>query len=90
MQKGRLSDVRREALSVAAKKVSSANAYWKSRLFVNEDAAISIFIGKSGVTGATNGIEIKAGDPFTDLMTTSEWYAVAASGTPNLKVVEVE
>jgi len=90
MQKGQLKAIRQEATSTTAKEVSASNPYWKARLFINEDAAISIFLGQEGVSGATNGIELKAGEPFTDTLTTSKWFARAASGTPNLKVVEVE
>jgi hypothetical protein len=57
----------------------------------NTDAAISVFLGGSGVTNTT-GFELKAGQQIGPLAFDSAdapLYAVAASGTPRVDVLAV-
>ena len=74
------------ALSTAAKVVLAKDRARRHATVENLDAAIAVTVGGKGVTAAT-GITLAAGQSI-DLYGGAEVWAVAASGTPNVKVVE--
>lgn len=57
----------------------------------NVDAGITVYIGGSNVTSAgVNGYELLAGDKIAiDLYTTEGLWAVAASGAPSVRILEI-
>lgn len=71
------------SLSTTAQEVVGVNSSRKSTLIRNLDAAITIYIGYTSSVSATNGTELRAGEPMT-LNTTRAIFAIAASGTPRI------
>jgi hypothetical protein len=57
----------------------------------NVDGAITVYLGGSNVTNAgANGYELIAGASIAmDLYAGDELYAVAASGTPSIRILEI-
>lgn len=77
------------ALSTTAEIVAAADQLRHSCTVKNLDAAIIIYVGPAGVTSA-NGMSVAAGASIM-LKTTGPVYAVAASGTPTVAILnEVE
>lgn len=81
--------------AVTASKLCAARTGRKSLIIKNHDAAIVVTIGSSSVTatGATGGVQLKANDQLTlaDPLSTlpqEEFWAIAASGTPIVGVIE--
>lgn len=62
----------------------------RNRLHIkNADGAIVIYIGPTSGVSAANGYPLAPGAEFIDVDSTSAWYAIAASGTPSLRTLEV-
>lgn len=89
---------RLEALSTTAEAIvdQTALAYTTSttpyRVAIkNMDGAISVYLGGSNVTSAgANGYELPFGATISlDLYTGDVLWAVAASGTPNIRILEI-
>lgn len=59
--------------------------------FRNNDASASIYVGGSGVTssGASKGLEVKAGEVYWDAKSPFALYGVTASGTVGIGGSEV-
>lgn len=74
------------ALSTAAKVVLAKDRSRRHATVENAHASIAVTVGGKGVTAAT-GITLAAGQSI-DLYGGCEVWAVAASGTPDVKVVE--
>lgn len=52
------------------------------------DAAVSVFLGGTGVTTST-GVEVKAGESLTvELNRSEELYGIVSSGTVDVEVLE--
>lgn len=75
-----------QTLSTSAALVSGGSSSRGTVLVRNLDASISIYVGSAGVTSST-GMLIKAGESIT-IRTSGALYAVAASGTPAVAVLE--
>ena len=75
------------SITTSASKVASANKNRKSITFQNTGSA-TVSLGGSDVTGS-NGYQLAAGGVFTDNATDTEWWAVTASGSSTLHVIEV-
>lgn len=76
------------ALSTTAKRISIKNTSKVRTTIANTDAAISVWIGTSSVA-ANTGILLAAGQKVS-FEGVSEIYAVAASGTPTVTVIETK
>lgn len=76
------------ALSTTAKSVLAVNASRKFCEVKNADTAISVYIGKSSGVSSTNGHLLKAGEAFSFENYGGAVWAVAASGTPTVTVIE--
>lgn len=75
------------ALSTTAEKIASISAGRHRVVVYNIDAAISVYVGPdSGVTAST-GFLVKA-DYAVPFYTKGELWAIAASGTPTVCVME--
>lgn len=75
------------ATSTAAGVAAAARAGRRSVTVKNTDTSITVYLGGSGVTTGT-GLPLLAGESIT-LETAAAVYAIAASGTPALRVVEI-
>lgn len=82
------------ALSTSAEEVASPNARRKRITIKNLDAMILVYVGPDATVDATTGYELAAGDVHASQHTwegasaTGEFYAIAASGTPSIAIVE--
>jgi hypothetical protein len=47
-----------------------------------------VYIGPTSGVTAANGFRIAAGESFSDTESTSAWYAITASGTGDLRVLQ--
>lgn len=74
------------ALSTSATKIANARATRTGILIRNMDESISVYVGPSGVT-STTGMLIQAGESLPASWV-GEWYAIAASGTPRVSVID--
>lgn len=76
------------ALSTTAVQVLAAGAF-ATRIVCNDDAAIVQYVGPAGVTSAgVGGEKVGPGTCWDASKTTAALYMVAASGTPNARVVQ--
>lgn len=74
------------ALSTSEEVILAARADRKRAIIKNLDAAITVYVGPTGVTSG-NGTEIKAGES-TAIYSRGVLYGIAASGTPTISVHE--
>lgn len=74
----------------AAVKIVSANRNRKS-LVIQNTGGQTVYIGDSSVTNSDEGrgYAVFAGTTFVDNATDTEWWAVAASSTNVLHVIEI-
>lgn len=91
-------NARLEALSTTAEEIVPAAALAFTGVNIpyrvaikNVDAAITVYIGGSNVTSAgANGYELLFGEKIAiDLYVTEGLWAVAASGTPSIRILEI-
>jgi hypothetical protein len=77
----------RNTLSTSSEIISAANELRSRILVKNLDASIVVYVGEAtGVTSST-GFPLAAGESVA-LYTTAVVYAIAASGTPAIAIVE--
>ena len=89
-RKGKLQESRLVALNAStATLISDADQHWVSRVIKNVDSTITVYIGTVNVTGSTDGFELKAGQSMTEDVISSKLYGFAASGTPNVNIMEI-
>ena len=89
----RLQGLTTSALSVVSAQTlgwTAANVPYRVAI-KNVDGAITVYLGGSNVTNTgANGYELLFGQTITlDLYIGDELYAVAASGTPNIRLLEL-
>lgn len=75
------------ALSVTASAIAVAFPGRRMAEVKNTDASISVYVGASGVTSSTGHL-LKAGESFVFEDFDGAIYAVAASSTPTVTVIE--
>jgi hypothetical protein len=63
----------------------------RKSLILQNQGSVTVFLGKLGVsqTGATRGYAMAAGTSFTDDASFEAWYAIAASGSAIVHIIEV-
>lgn len=72
----------------SAARVLAANTFRRLALLVNY-GSVTVYLGGPGVT-TSNGIPVLAnGGAYEDVTTVDDWYAVTASGTGDLRILEV-
>lgn len=71
-------------------KLAAVNTNRKTITFQNQ-GSVTVFIGDATVanTGGTTGYALFSGQTFTDNASDGEWWAIAASSTANVHVIEV-
>jgi len=77
------------ALSTNAEEIitaSASGAYYRE--IKNIDAAITIYLGGSTAVTAANGYPLAPGDTFGIVGNPGSVWAIAASGTPSIAIVE--
>lgn len=76
-------------VGVAAALVLAANGNRRAALLRNVGAT-DCYLGKDNTVTSANGFLLKATDPpFMDARSIDAWYAITASGTTTLAVIEV-
>ena len=76
------------ALSTSAERVAVSNQH---RIFLeikNADAAISVYLGADTSVTTSTGHLLKAGEAFAFENMPDEVWAIAASGTPTVTIIE--
>lgn len=76
------------ALSTTAELVLAANSERKYAEVKNTDASIKVYVGPTASVTAANGHEIAAGGAFGWENYIGPIYAIAASATPTVTVIE--
>lgn len=72
----------------SASSIVAANSSRKS-VTIHNAGSVTVYLGgTSGVT-TSNGIPLGAGETLSDDSSTDAWYAITASGTADLRIVEV-
>lgn len=87
MIRGNKETSRAVTVSTTATLLSDTGPRSLARVFYNNGSA-TIFIGKDDVTTA-NGFPVPAGASFTDEFSMDAWYGIVASGTEEMRVLEV-
>ena len=75
------------ALSTNAEVIFAARPTRVRAVVKNLDAAISIYIGAADTVSSTTGLTLLAGESV-EVFTTAAIYAIAASGTPSVGLME--
>jgi len=57
--------------------------------FINRDAAITVYIKAGGTAATTDHIPLAPGAQYVDDYGTSDWFVIAASGTPKVCVTQI-
>lgn len=76
------------SVGTSATLVVSSNANRKELRLVNADSN-PIYIGNNASVTPANGFMLVHGVPFVDERTTDSWYAIVASGSGDLRFVEI-
>lgn len=71
-----------------AASVLAANTSRKSCTIQNV-GTVDVYLGKDNTVTTTNGLKLAAGDTLTDDVSTDAWWGITASGTADLRVLEV-
>lgn len=76
------------ALSTTAEIIFAANSGVTRRIIKNSDASISVAIGTADTVTTSNGFLLKAGEQVIIEGYNGILYAIAASGTPSVSLIE--
>lgn len=57
-------------------------------LMIHNAGAVVVYLGPSGVT-TSSGVPLGVGATLTDTTSVDAWYAITASGTGDLRIIEV-
>lgn len=72
----------------AAASILAANDGRRSALFRNV-GTVAVYLGKDNTVTTVNGFLLDVGDSFEDDRTTSAWWGITASGTGDIRIIEV-
>lgn len=78
--------IARKQPTTAAMLLASANSS-RLTLLIQNIGTVDVYLGLAGVA-TTTGILLKAGSALTDDISSSAWYAITASGTADLRILE--
>lgn len=76
------------ALSTTAAQVLAADTSRREAIITNLSTTIDVYVGDSSVTSSRKGVVLKPAQAVT-LSTTAAVYALSASGTPSVSLLEV-
>lgn len=51
--------------------------------------AVDVYLGRDATVTTTTGLKLAAGESLADQASEDSWYAIVASGTGDLRIVEV-
>lgn len=88
---GNLVDPATKTVTTTATLLAADNPNRRLLILRNTDASVSIFFGNSNVTASSTlkGMELKAGESISLSRLRGEVYAITASGSVAVSVVEV-
>ncbi len=72
----------------AAQEILAANTSRNAATFVN-NSGVTIFLGNDGALTTGNGLPLAAGAPLSDDVSTDAWFAIVATGTADIRMLEV-
>lgn len=75
------------ALSTNAEAIFAARATRTRAVVKNIDSSITVYVGEAGTVTSSTGMSLLAGESIS-LFTTAAVYAIAASGTPTVALLE--
>lgn len=87
LPRGSKSTVAAVSVGTSATPIIASNAARKALYIVN-NGTVPVYLGNSGVA-TTTGLPLLAAGSVTDVVTTDAWYGIVASGTADVRVVEV-
>src|SRR5690348_3684526 len=76
------------SVGTAATLILAANANRYSANIVNNGSQ-TVYLGKDNTVTTANGFPLAAGEELEDRETTDAWYGIVASGTADVRPVEV-
>ena len=62
----------------------------RKQLSIRNVGTVDVYLGTSNAVTASNGYLLAAGETYDDADTGSAYYAITASGTADLRVLEVK
>lgn len=80
--------ISQNALSTAAEKIISARSVGRRYVLRNVDASIVIYIGTTDAVTSSNGFPLKAAETLIIDNHNGEVWAIAASATPSVAIME--
>lgn len=75
--------------TAAGQVLLAANPYRRVASFFNADASKTVWINTTAIGDTSTGYPIPAGTSFQDARTEIAWYACVATGTADVRVLEV-
>ena len=80
--------ITQNALSTTAEKIVSRSNTHRKLKVKNHDASIAVFIGTTDAVTSSTGYQLKTNEVFEIENHVGELWAIAASGTPSVGIVE--
>lgn len=87
-RKGTKSAPAAKAPTTAALLLLASNASRISALLSNA-GSVTVYLGRGNSVAATTGIPLAPGASLTDTDSTDDWWGITASGTGDIRVLEV-
>jgi len=72
----------------SAASVLAANTDRKTAVIFN-NGSVTVYLGKDGTVSTANGLPLAPGSTLEDTDTQDAWFGITASGTGDLRIVEV-
>jgi hypothetical protein len=85
---GTLSSPAAVTVDTSADLILAANADRVTALIVN-NGSVTVYLGKANTVTAANGLPLVAGATLEDGESGSAWYGITASGSSDVRVLEV-
>lgn len=86
--KGRRDHSRKQPTALAAMLVVDNDPLRKA-LTIKNAGTVTVYLGDSDAVTAETGFPLEAGDVLTDDVSVERYYGIAASGTGDLRIIEV-
>lgn len=58
-------------------------------LISNAHASATVYLGRDNTVTSSNGVPLPAGETLTDGLSTDAWWGIMASGTGDVRVLEI-
>lgn len=76
------------APTTAAASIVAANTARRA-VTIHNAGAVTVYLGKDNTVSTSNGFPLGVGSSMSDDVSTDAWWAITASGTGDLRVIEV-